>query len=65
MKRLLILSILSLGIILGLCYCGNNINSVTLSTNSCEIVEDKTFKLSYSVIPENANVDGLIWTSAD
>ena len=77
MKRLLILSILSLGIILGLCSCGNNINSdtlstnsceiveVTLSTNSCEIVEDKTFKLSYAVIPENANVDGLIWTSVD
>lgn len=64
MKKLFAL-ILSLVIIFGLCSCGNNINSITLATNSCEIVQDKTFKLSYTVIPENASVDGLIWASAD
>lgn len=38
---------------------------MTLSTNTCEIVQDETYKLSYVVFPENASTDELVWKSAD
>lgn len=57
--------VLLLGAICGLCACAPKINNVTLSTNTCEIVQDETYKLSYSVLPENASTDALVWKSAD
>lgn len=63
MKKILVL-ILAIGIIATLCAC-NNIDSVILSTNSCEIVRDETLTLAYSTVPENVNTDGLVWASAD
>ena len=63
MEKVLI-GILALVMVLGLVGCGG-INSVTLSTNTCEIVQDETYELSYAVIPENAKTDELIWSSAD
>jgi len=44
--------------------CGG-VKNVTLSTDTCEIVEDDTYQLSYSVFPEDANTEELKWTSVD
>lgn len=52
-------------VLCSLCACAPKINSITLSTNMCEIVQDETFQISYTVLPENANTDKLVWKSAD
>lgn len=41
------------------------VTSIVLSTNSCEIVEEESFQLSYTLFPENASDYGLTWKSAD
>jgi hypothetical protein len=64
MKKILIL-VLALVMVFCLCACGKSIDTVTLSTNNCEIVQDESFELSYSVVPEDADTEGLIWASAD
>ena len=64
MKKIIEL-ILLLGVLCSLCACSPKINSVTLSTNTCEIVQDETYKLSYVVMPDNASTDALVWKSAD
>lgn len=57
--------VLLIGALCSLCACAPKINNVTLSTNTCEIVQDETYKLSYVVFPENASTDELVWKSAD
>lgn len=59
--------ILIIGILCGLYACSPTpkINNVTLSTNTCEIVQEETYKLSYVVLPEDASTDVLVWKSAD
>lgn len=47
------------------CVACSSVDSVILSTSSCEIVAGETFELSYSIIPENADTSKLIWKSAD
>lgn len=59
-----ILVVLALIMVLGLVGCGG-INGIILSTNTCEIVQDETLNLSYTVIPTDANTDKLIWISSD
>lgn len=41
------------------------VDSVILSTNSCDVVEGETFSLSYQVIPENADLSNYVWKSVD
>lgn len=57
--------VLLLVVFCSLCACAPKINSITLSTNTCEIVQDETLQISYTVLPENANTDKLVWKSAD
>lgn len=41
------------------------ITGIVLSTNSCEMVEEETYQLSYTLFPENASNYGLKWASAN
>ena len=47
------------------CVACSSVDSVILSTSSCEIVAGETFELSYNIIPENADTSKLIWKSTD
>lgn len=63
MKKV-VAGVLTLIIILAITGCGG-VDSVILSTNTCEIVAGEEFQLSYSVIPEDADTSDLLWKSAD
>ncbi len=41
------------------------ITNIVLSTNSCELTEDETYKLEYTLFPEAAKDEGLVWKSAN
>ena len=41
------------------------ITSIVLSTNSCELTEDETYKLEYTLFPEGVKDEGLVWKSAN
>ncbi len=64
MKRMITL-LLVLCLCVGLCACSPSITEIVLSTNSCELVEEETYQLSYILFPENASKKGLKWVSAN
>ena len=41
------------------------VTTIVLSTNSCELVQGKSLRLSYILFPENASDYGLVWKSAN
>lgn len=41
------------------------ITGIVLSTNSCEMVEEETYQLLYTLFPEDASDYGLKWASAN
>ena len=63
MKRIVSVIMLFV-VIISITGCGS-IDSVILSTNSCEIVAGKEFQLSYSIVPQDADTSDLVWVSAN
>lgn len=67
MKKIVaLILVICLCVSFGACSAGSKgVKNITLATNTCEITQDDTYQLSYSVFPEEANTDGLKWVSAD